>query len=180
MQLKGGLTRLGGPYNLRMSESLGFTWRSRMAPCVHEAGHAVIAHALGGTIAHVRVSLDGEGRGDSFISLPNPSDQVIGRLAGLPAEQRYCDFVGDCPPDRNPSLSAHNDKEGAWDAARQAFPDDLRAASELLAQSGDTAREMVDSQWDRIQRVALALFNAPDGMLKASAFLSLVDAPETP
>src|SRR6202789_3058926 len=101
-----------------------------MASCVHEAGHAVIANLLGGRVAFVMVAPDGSG--ESMTSLPDPRREVIGRLAGRAAEQRYWDRMGGGPEECHPSHSDAHDREAAWVSAQQACPGDLAAASELL------------------------------------------------
>src|ERR1039458_3153454 len=128
---------------------LGTSWNERMAPCAHEAGHAVIAHALGARVAHVRIADGGAGSGDSLISTDDPRTSVHVRVAGYPAELRYCEMVGDCPADRHPMHSAHDDNERAWALAQKVCPGDLAAAAALLAQARETVGKMVEREWDR-------------------------------
>ena len=108
-----------------------------MAPCVHEAGHAVIAHLLGGRVAFVMVAPDGSG--ESNISLPDPRREVVGRLAGRAAEQRYWDQMGGGPAECHPSHGDDHDREAAWTAALRACGGDPATASELLERSRGTA-----------------------------------------
>ncbi len=157
-----------------MTDRLASTWGERMAPCVHEAGHAVIAHVLGGRVAWVRVAPDGSG--DAHIALPDPRGQVVGRLAGRPAELHYWDLVGGGPAECHPSRSDTDDRAEAWAAAQRACPGDLAAASELLAKSAETAAEMVEAHWSRIESVAQAVYESPDRRLLGSVFLSMMEA----
>ena len=131
-------------------ERLGPGWSERIAPCVHEAGHAVIADVLGGVVAFVQVAR-GDGSGESNIRIEDPRNEAIGRLAGSAAERRYNDLVGGCPPDRHPELSDHDDRDRALAAAQRACPGDLLAASDLLAESRTKAEVMVQAEWDRIR-----------------------------
>jgi hypothetical protein len=151
-----------------------------MAPCVHEAGHAVIAHILGARVAHVRVADGGVGSGDSLISTVDPRISVQVRVAGYPAELHYCEMVGDCPADRHPMHSAHDDDERAWALAQEVCPEDLAGAGALLEQARETVGKMVEREWDRIERVARALFDSPDGILHIGPLSELLGAPDVP
>jgi len=151
-----------------------------MAPCVHEAGHAVIAHLLGARVAHVRIAGGGVGSGDSLIGTEEPRISVYVRVAGYPAELRYCEMVGDCPADRHPIHSAHDDDERAWASAQEACPGDIAAAAALLTEARESVGMMVAQEWGRIERVARALFDSPDGFLQSGLLSLLLDAPEAP
>jgi hypothetical protein len=147
-----------------------------MAPCVHEAGHAVIAHVLGGRVRHVRIDTEADGSGDSEIGgIEDLRTKLIVRLAGLPAERRYCEMVGDCPTDRDPLYSAHDDKARAGVLAREVYPGDTAKASKLLKASRATAQTLVQEKWDRIESVAIALYESTDNMIKASQFRDLMN-----
>ena len=145
-----------------------------MQSCFHEAGHAVIAHALGGRVQFVSVAPDGSGL--TPISLSDPKDKVVGRLAGRPAERRYCDLVGGCPPECDPSLHDCDDRREASAAAELTYPGDPRAIAELLTGSGDTATQMVEAEWSRIESVARAVYESPNGRLLGSVFFSMMEA----
>jgi hypothetical protein len=67
-----------------------------------------------------------------MIRSPNAEVEVRIRVAGYPAKAHYCELVGDCPPERHPSLSNSDDRERAWSAAQEARPGDLLAASERV------------------------------------------------
>jgi hypothetical protein len=148
-----------------------------MAPCVHEAGHGVIGHLVGARVANLRVEARGVGSGLSLIAADDPQTSVLVGVAGLPAEQRYCDMVGDCPADRAPVHSAHDDDERAWAAAQEACPGDKAAASVFLADSRERVDALVVENWDRIVRVARALFDSPDGLLRHQRFIELMEEP---
>ena len=149
-----------------------------MAPCVHEAGHGVIGHLVGARVANLRVDARGVGSGESLIAADDPRTKVLVRVAGLAAELRYCEMVGDCPADRHPTHSAHNDNERAWASAQEACHGHMAAATRLLAESRETVTTMVAQEWGRIERVALAIFNKPDRILKNGPFLELMDKPD--
>ena len=138
-----------------MERSLGSKWDAHIAPCVHEAGHAVIAHVLGARVIGMIVNHDGSG--ESKIETAEPRAEVHIRLAGYIAELRYCESVGDCPSDRHPSLSRSDDNERAWVAAQEACAGDLSAASALLNEARGTVTTTVTEEWARIERIALAL-----------------------
>jgi hypothetical protein len=147
-----------------------------MAPCVHEAGHAVIAHVLGGRIGHVRIASEADGSGDALIEgIDEPRTKLIVRLAGLPAERRYCEMVGDCPTYRDPMYSAHDDKERAWILAREIYPGDTLKASNLLKASRATAQTLVQEKWDRIELVAIALYESEGDLVEATQFRELMN-----
>jgi hypothetical protein len=151
-----------------------------MAPCVHEAGHAVIGHLLGARVAYVRIAGGGAGSGDSLIGTDEPRISAHVRVAGYPAELRYCEMVGDCPADRHPMHSAHDDNERAWASAQEACPGDMAAAVALLAEARETVRGMVTQEWGRIERVARALFDSPDGVIHSGPLSELLAAPDPP
>jgi len=67
-------------------------WNERLAPCVHEAGHAVIAHALGVQVISLITNPDGSGQ--SLIKEADPRTEVKIRVAGVISELRYCELVG--------------------------------------------------------------------------------------
>lgn len=144
-----------------------------MAPCVHEAGHAVIAHLLGASVAGIVVNDDGSG--ESKIGHAKPRISVHIRVAGYIAELRYCGLVGDCPADRHPSLSTSDDNERAWASAQETCPGNLVAASALLSEAKETVATMVADEWSRIERVALALVNSPNGRLMSGPLAALLD-----
>jgi hypothetical protein len=137
----------------------------------------VIADVHGALVAHVRIAGHRDGTGESLIGgTDDPQIKLVIRLAGLPAERRYCEIVGDCPADRDPSHSAHDDNERAWALGQEVYPDDGHKASELLTASRGVAETMVEEEWVRIQRVALALYDSPDNMLRATQFRELMDS----
>ena len=117
-----------------------------------------------------------DGSGESNIALTQPEREVAGRLAGRAAEQRYWDLTGGGPAECHPSHGDTDDREAAWAAAKLARSGDLGAASKLLEQSRDTAAEMVDSEWTRIESVARAVYESPNGRLLGSVFLSMMEA----
>jgi hypothetical protein len=133
-------------------------WNERLAPCVHEAGHAVIAHALGVQVISLITNPDGSGQ--SLIKEADPRTEVKIRVAGVISELRYCELVGGCPPDRHPTLSTSDDNERAWAAAKELCSGSLAAASTLLVNMQSDVETMVAGWWSRIERVAIALCEA--------------------
>lgn len=102
------------------------------------------------------------------------------RVAGYYAELRYCELVGGCPADRHPTLSVHDDNERAWASAQETCSGDLPAASRLLAEARATVEERVSEEWSRIERVAIALYESPDGFLRAGRIAELLVEPPSP
>jgi hypothetical protein len=143
-----------------------------MQPCIHEAGHAVVAHLLDCRVAFVLVARDGSG--ESRIAATEPRCEVVGRLAGRIAEERYWDRTGGGPAECHPAHADTHDREAAWAAAQLACEGDLRAAHELLEESRATAAEMVDAEWTHIENVARAVYESPDRRLLGSVFLSMM------
>jgi hypothetical protein len=154
---------------------LGSTWDELMAPCVHEAGHGVIGHLVGALVVHLRVDPPGLGTGDTCIKPDGPLMDVLVRVAGRAAEERYCEMVGDCPADRRPMHSAIDDNEKALEAAKELCLGDIAAARNLVDQSRKIVATLVVEEWPRIERVALGLYESPDRFLKRRKFLELFD-----
>jgi hypothetical protein len=156
-----------------MTEALGSTWDERMQPCVHEAGHAVVAHRLGGRVAFVMVAPNSSG--ESRTTITEPEREVVGRSAGRLAEQRYWHLTGGAPAECHPMYGDTDDRARAWEAAQLAYPDDVGAATALVQQSCVTAAEMVDADWDLIRAVARAVCESPERRLLGSVFLSMME-----
>lgn len=113
---------------------------NRLAPCIHEAGHAAVAELLGMRIVYMQTSEDGSG-----VTTPSPVGsvhltgaagdrrQIQIAVAGTAAEVRYCDLVGyPDDPGFHPMHGRHGDGERAWRAAQSACNGDLNPrASDL-------------------------------------------------
>jgi hypothetical protein len=163
---------------LDVRRSLGPGWGERIAACVHEAGHAVIGHDLGGQVAIVQVDRSGNGGRISLIKADDPKVRTVVGSAGVAAELRYCEEVGGHPPDRPPKLSSSDDAERVKAAAQEACSGDEVAAAALVARSEIIAATMVAERWSRIERVALALFNTDDYVLRHRQFMDLMETPD--
>jgi len=133
----------------------------------------VIGHVLGAR--GVGVVTNGAGSGETIIGYTEPWISVHIRVARFPAELRFCEIVGDCPADRHPVHSTHDDNERACASAQEACREDIATASAILAEARDTVRTMVAQEWPRIERVALAVYNSPDGILKSRPVAELLD-----
>jgi hypothetical protein len=140
-----------------MAGELGDQWDERMAPCVHEAAHAVIAADLGVFVFEVVVAGDGEGAMTPDVC--SDEQQVYTALAGSAAEMRYCKLVGFPPdPGRRPEVGRWGDHEHAWAAAQRARPDDIWEARDFLANARVTVDQKVETLWESIVRLALELY----------------------
>jgi hypothetical protein len=135
----------------------------------------VVGHVLGAIVAVVQVDRR-DGSGVSLIKASDPRGELVHGLAGWKAELRYSEMVGGSPQDRHPTDSAHDDRERAWVVAREMCGDDKGAAVRLVTEAEEAAASMVDEHWGLIERIALALFNSPDGKLTATTFCELMDA----
>ncbi len=144
-----------------------------MAPCAREAGHAVIAHSLG--VPVMGMTTDPNGSGACHIGRSEPQVGVLIAVAGYFSELRYCELVGGCPANRHPNLSKSDDDQRAWAAAQEAFPLDVAGASRFLAETRATVPATVIEYWSHIERVALGMFQSPNGILKSQPLRSLLD-----
>ena len=140
-------------------------WDIELAPAIHEAGHAVMAHILGMKIDRVTVRKDGSGETvpDPFGSLAlNRFESAVREiriaLAGPAAETRYCVLVGyPDNPDHHPDASNDHDTRRARRAAMGVSSDDEMRAFSLI----DSLRAQVDEatgpNWDVIVRCGFAI-----------------------
>lgn len=103
-----------------------------------------------------------DGAGESRIRKAEPRTEVHIRSAGFAAEMYYCELVGGCPAERHPSLSKDDDDQLAWAAAQEACPENLAEASALLAQARSGVAAMVIDEWERIERLGMALWEKTD------------------
>lgn len=103
-----------------------------------------------------------DGSGESRIGKADPRTEVHIRLAGFAAEMHYCDLVRGCPAERHPVLAKDHDDQRAWAAAQEAFPDNQGEASLFLTDSRRAVENMVIQEWERIERLATALWERTD------------------
>lgn len=150
------------------------SWNERLQPCIHEAGHAVVAHGLGVDVFDLWVNF-GHGSGVCNSGLTDHQTSVHVRLAGSVAELHYWNQVGGGPADRHPMHSAHDDNEKAWAEAQAAFPGDTAAASRLLDEAKTAVPVLVVENWGRIERVATAASQTTNGILKHRTLMDLLE-----
>jgi hypothetical protein len=147
----------------------------RYQSCIHEAGHAVIAHSLGVFVRDMWVDF-GPGSGVCNTDPTDHRTSVHIRLAGPIAELHYWDQVGGGPADRHPMHSAHDDNKEAWEEAQAAHPGDPAAAKRLLREAQTTVGVMVPERWELIARIATAASMTTNGILKHRPLMELMDA----
>ncbi len=159
-------------------------WSNTLAPCIHEAGHAVVAEALGMRIVHMQVSEDGSG-----VTTPSPhgSEHLIGEagahreaqiaLAGTAAETRYCNMVGyPDEPGYHPVHGRHGDRERTWRAVRECCEGDDGRASRLLSELRVVVDELVARNFDVITILAIALEAAGEDGLSGNVLAEMLQS----
>ena len=142
-----------------------------MAPCIHEAGHAVVAHLLGICIDCVLVTPEGAGetrlaeKGTIPLSPPDSDRREIQiALAGEIAETRYCEIVG-LPetPGQHPRWGRDQDNHRAHMVSVKTVGGDYERAQELITDLRPRVEVEVERNWDQIVQLANDLYR--DGNL---------------
>lgn len=149
-------------------------WDERLAPCIHEAGHAVIAHTLGVQVIDLHVNF-GPGDGVCNIALTDLRTSIHICLSGPSAEMHYFEGADGCPAERHPLHSATTDRKQAWERAQLVYPGNLGAAQRLRNEARDVVAVMVEDHWERIERIGLAASQTPDGVLRHGTLRRLLD-----
>jgi len=120
------------------------------------------------------VAINPDGSGMTNISKLPDWENLVTRVSGHPSEMRYCSLHPEVSAENHPDHHAHDDGEKAWALARAMAPNDYFAAGELLKDARALASALVLDEWDRIERVALALYASESHYLTARAFLDAV------
>ncbi len=109
------------------------------AVLIHEAGHAVVANALGHAATGIRVAvMDDEWAGEALITADSskPMECAIIQFAGIVAEAKYTAKIPD-----------------DWDGDRVSAAELLDGNKDFLAQAEADADEFVSKNWATIERV---------------------------
>lgn len=136
-----------------------------MAACIHESGHAVIAHWLGVHVCCVSIAKDGSGKAD--VADHDACAAIPIAFSGGIAEEQYCEIAPPPSAERSPYHHKHDDKQRAWKAAQTLCPDDLQQASELMGMLQLVAKGEVTRKWEAISRLAIAVYD--EGFLSGPA-----------
>ena len=150
-------------------------WNERVAPAIHEAGHAVMAHVQGMNVTRLFVRTDGSGEMEispiGSVLLHGEESairQVQVALAGAAAEYHYCELMG-YPDDVgcHPMFGKEHDEQRAWRAAQDGCAGDMERAQQMVQGSRIDVDQATLRNWGVIVELAEAVLR--EGNLSGAA-----------